>query len=87
MKTRTVGCKCQHFPLFWRQGTGGGAGHYRLYGFPKVVQGVLECWVVPDRIDIRIGLDINDISRAIGNRLLQAVRGTSYIGVTQFCLL
>ena len=53
---------------FWRQGTGSRAGYCRRYGFPKLVQGVLERGVFPERIDIRISLNFNDISAAIGNR-------------------
>jgi hypothetical protein len=47
---------------------------------------MLERRVLPDRIGIRIGLDINDISEAIGNSLVQAVGSAGCIRITQLCL-
>jgi hypothetical protein len=47
---------------------------------------VLERWVVPDGVDIGISLDINDISEAVGNSLIQETRGAGYEGVMRPCL-
>jgi hypothetical protein len=69
--------KCQRFPLFLAPGHWSRAGHCRLYGFPKLVHGVLERGVLPEGIDIRISLNINGVSAAIGNRSARINRGTS----------